>query len=476
MESPKRKMQKKNDYQRHKLFRKIKRRRKAQVKADQEVAEKQLKKKLKMPKFGDGKEKINLDDAHFDQDGNLVVNSTGVSYTPIVDDVVITPNTKYFYDPYVSAGNYFDGNWSKDLINAMPGIGDGMDVAQVIDDASKGKYLSAGTGALMLALPNAIEKPLKYFGRKGLPLLFKYYNKIDPRGQYKQLFKNLESDGNLMSVDDILKEYSSSGHFRMPTHQDHIDRNTKISPLQLFMARQTSAGRQFNPRIVEFGSPEYYNYASNRRPYLLKNPSNNGSFAFMGNSETLDPYDAVIFKNKHNSRRDLEQAITHELSHSLQRVDNFEADDLALKAFGHTPISNKYFMNIPHSEFGARGTQLKNAMGIYVDVKPGQITSDDYWDAISNYPHTYFDNNISDMRKYTSNFDAAAKFIQDYSFDSGKDIHIKPSKRGTFTKAAKARGMSVQEFANKVLKDPSKYSSTMRKKANFAHNAASWKH
>lgn len=52
MESPKRKMQKKNDYQRHKLFRKIKRRRKAQVQADQEVAEKQLKKKLRKPQKG----------------------------------------------------------------------------------------------------------------------------------------------------------------------------------------------------------------------------------------------------------------------------------------------------------------------------------------------------------------------------------------------------------------------------------------
>ena len=60
-------------------------------------------------------------------------------------------------------------------------------------------------------------------------------------------------------------------------------------------------------------------------------------------------------------------------------------------------------------------------------------------------------------------------------FGSGKDIHIKKSKRGTFTKAAKQHGMSVQSFANKVLKNPSKYSAAMRKKANFAHNAASWK-
>lgn len=60
--------------------------------------------------------------------------------------------------------------------------------------------------------------------------------------------------------------------------------------------------------------------------------------------------------------------------------------------------------------------------------------------------------------------------------NSGKDIHIKKSKRGTFTKAAKQHGMSVQSFANKVLRNPSKYSAAMRKKANFAHNAASWKH
>ena len=58
--------------------------------------------------------------------------------------------------------------------------------------------------------------------------------------------------------------------------------------------------------------------------------------------------------------------------------------------------------------------------------------------------------------------------------NSGKDINIKPSKRGTFTKAAKQHGMSVQGFANKVLKNPSKYSAAMRKKANFAHNASKW--
>ena len=63
-----------------------------------------------------------------------------------------------------------------------------------------------------------------------------------------------------------------------------------------------------------------------------------------------------------------------------------------------------------------------------------------------------------------------------HDYNSGKDVRIKPSKRGTFTKAAKQHGMSVQGFANRVLRNPSKYSAAMRKKANFAHNAAGWKH
>lgn len=55
-------------------------------------------------------------------------------------------------------------------------------------------------------------------------------------------------------------------------------------------------------------------------------------------------------------------------------------------------------------------------------------------------------------------------------------IFIKPSKRGTFTAAAKKRGMGVQEFASKVLANKENYSPAMVKKANFAKNASKWKH
>lgn len=55
-------------------------------------------------------------------------------------------------------------------------------------------------------------------------------------------------------------------------------------------------------------------------------------------------------------------------------------------------------------------------------------------------------------------------------------IYIKPSKRGTFTKAAKERGMGVQEFASKVLSNKEDYSTAMVKKANFARNSSTWRH
>ena len=54
-------------------------------------------------------------------------------------------------------------------------------------------------------------------------------------------------------------------------------------------------------------------------------------------------------------------------------------------------------------------------------------------------------------------------------------IKIAPSKKGSFTAAAKKSGMSVQQKAASVLKDPNAWPA-MKKKANFARNAAKWKH
>lgn len=57
--------------------------------------------------------------------------------------------------------------------------------------------------------------------------------------------------------------------------------------------------------------------------------------------------------------------------------------------------------------------------------------------------------------------------------NKGKDIHIKKANRGKFTESANEHNMGVQEFARQVLSAPKgKYSSTLRKRANFARNFA----
>lgn len=62
---------------------------------------------------------------------------------------------------------------------------------------------------------------------------------------------------------------------------------------------------------------------------------------------------------------------------------------------------------------------------------------------------------------------------QSQKHNSGKDIHIKKANRGKFTEAANEHNMGVQEFARQVLSAPKgKYSSTLRKRANFARNFA----
>ena len=53
-------------------------------------------------------------------------------------------------------------------------------------------------------------------------------------------------------------------------------------------------------------------------------------------------------------------------------------------------------------------------------------------------------------------------------------VSIKPSKKGTFTAAAKKAGKSVQAEAKAVLASKSA-TPAMRKKAQFAKNAAKWK-
>lgn len=61
------------------------------------------------------------------------------------------------------------------------------------------------------------------------------------------------------------------------------------------------------------------------------------------------------------------------------------------------------------------------------------------------------------------------------NYKKGKKIHIKKKNRGKFTASAKRAGQSVQEHARSVLNNPNA-TPLQKKRANFARNAAKWKH
>lgn len=86
------------------------------------------------------------------------------------------------------------------------------------------------------------------------------------------------------------------------------------------------------------------------------------------------------------------------------------------------------------------------------------------------------------LNRQNHNFNIAVEDTKNNMFNNqalqmmadGGSIYIKSSKRGTFTEAAKRRGLGVQEFASRVLANKENYSPAMVKKANFARNAAKW--
>jgi len=56
-------------------------------------------------------------------------------------------------------------------------------------------------------------------------------------------------------------------------------------------------------------------------------------------------------------------------------------------------------------------------------------------------------------------------------------IHINSEHEGEFTAKAKAHGLSVQEYANKIMSAPEgRYPGSLRKQASFARSAKKFKH
>ena len=165
MESPKRKMQKKNDYQRHKLFRKIKRRRKAQAEAEQQIAVKQLRKKLKLPKFGDGKTReVYTSDIHFNNDdaaGGVDRYGNKFDYVELPETVVTARKIPTFKDIEKQIGRKI----TQDEIDRIVAVDPEIPI-QIPQPIEKGMYSPSITNELTNTIVGTAGDAVNYLTNK----------------------------------------------------------------------------------------------------------------------------------------------------------------------------------------------------------------------------------------------------------------------------------------------------------------------
>ena len=474
MESPKRKMQKKNDYQRHKLFRKIKRRRKAQAEADQHIAEKQLRKKLKLPKFDRGEDELSIykkqvemfNDANSDPTlpGRLV-DINRVTVNPETGDVMETGGHVNL-DPVIITGKMPD--------NLKRTINKNIESNRLQDLLYKDRLSPVDPIGELVVESAAIGKPLELAGKAALYGIGRYGGKFG--------LKKLQG---LARQKLLEKEFAiSNGRHTMG---EPVPTNKTI-------------------RIQNDDQPFMFDIDQPTSQYIGKDHLNIGSYIGEGGESFVyntagDPNTVTKIKvpisDSIEDYEGLQRAVSTEYQQNklpfffkqdyLGYTDKNSIPSKVGKTFGDEQfrIVTKQPKVIPFSKVADPWftlTENDGRQGIF-----RYFDKDKIYNYLRKYgvektkdPYIYKYKNItfSDIRPQNAGIDKNGNFgfldliIHDYN--SGKDVRIKPSKRGTFTKAAKQHGMSVQGFANRVLRNPSKYSAAMRKKANFARNASKW--
>lgn len=473
MESPKRKMQKKNDYQRHKLFRKIKRRRKAQAKAEQQIAEKQLRKKLKLPKFDRGEDELStykkqvemFNDANSDPTlpGRLV-DRNRVTVNPETGDVMEVGGHVNL-DPVIVTGKMPD--------NLKRTINKNIESDRIQDLLYKDRLSPVDPVGELVVESAAIGKPLELAGKAALYGIGRYGGKL-----------GLDKLQNIARKKLLEKEFAlSNGKYTigepvLPSKTTRIQNDSQSftfdydNPFSQYIKRDD---KRIGEYITSGGESDVYNTIDGKSVIKFKDGIYQPSQNFDELQSAIQAEDKLnnlpfFFKQKYLGWSD-----KHDVIKAKKKVypeDTFYTVLSQPKVTPFSKVADPWFTL----------TENDGRQGVFRFFDENKI-----YDYLKNYgvertsePGVYKYNGITfgDVRPQNAGIDKNGNLgffdLLIHNYNSGKDIRIKKSKRGTFTKAAKQHGMSVQGFANRVLRNPSKYSVAMRKKANFAHNASKW--
>lgn len=475
MESPKRKMQKRNDYQRHKLFRKIKRRRKAQAEAEQQIAEKQLRKKLKLPKFDRGEDELStykkqvemFNDANSDPTlPGMLVDRNRVTVNPETGDVMKVGGHVNL-DPVIITGKMPD--------NLKRTINKNIESDRIQDLLYKDRLSPVDPVGELVVESAAIGKPLELAGKAALYGIGRYGGKL-----------GLDKLQNIARKKLLEKEFAlSNGKYTigepvLPSKTTRIQNDSQPftfdydNPFSQYIKRDD---KRIGEYITSGGESDVYNTIDGKSVIKFKDGIYQPSQNFDELQSAIQAEDKLnnlpfFFKQKYLGWSD-----KHDVIKAKKKVypeDTFYTVLSQPKVTPFSKVADPWFtLTENDGRQGALRFFDENKIYDYLKGYGVERTSE---------PGVYKYNGITfgDVAPRNAGIDKNGNLgfldLLIHNYNSGKDIHIKKSKRGTFTKAAKQHGMSVQGFANRVLRNPSKYSAAMRKKANFAHNAAGWKH
>ena len=533
MESPKRKMQKKNDYQRHKLFRKIKRRRKAQAEAEQQIAEKQLRKKLKLPKFdtGDDARMVYLRDivGHDPYTGQDILKTgervsrrlqTVNIYQRDLSKVDAAERNKELrdlkeymgdaaFDKYMSnlqtkkdiQNAQYQKTWQGEVADAIDGGMTALALHPTTQPAADMYFALRGAKELSNGNPYGVLGMVPVAGN-ALPEIKNVAKQIyfsnNPNAQYLRYIGGKIKYGLDAQFPDLYRRYSI-----LP---DMSQKYTIVSPINSRFAYESGDA---SPLISNF-TTDYPVLPNNGGDWSTRSILRFPGKTLLGkNVISTRPSDTFTFGENIKVPTKNIQVFNQNTNQKLQEAFELMQKNAGLRKSGRFLLEkprdygSEFEQALLEEATKANRPRLKDYQFMdYVfrpkytsqvhdaDILNSKNLPEDLLDALSNAQsrEQLFDGHYKNV-VYNPASPVESQFresvgivernkipINKRKFNSGKDIHIKKSKRDTFTKAAKQHGISVQGFANRVLRNPSKYSVAMRKKANFAHNAAGWKH
>lgn len=355
--------------------------------------------------------------------------------------------------------------------------------------------------------PTIVSEPLNENPVKGAKLFLKsWYDNPTSRQMLETVHEDIKSKvpnespyGKKIneSLDDRLQKANDTNVYRIE-HKINGDGTVTMAPKGLeSLGRRglinVRGGRGFvYPELTdESGNPVSKEEADYRWRKALSDFYNSENSSIGG---VYNPSDKEIYMPVYNSY--LVNPITHELEHAYNDIvpeTMYSTDNINYKL--KNGVQEDRLRDSP-TERTARLMQLRQELDLNPDKRdytnkdvakmlkqlaPGQLKDDlnrieeqsianmlNFIAYNSKEKNNSNQNNNYNFNRFSNNEN------QNVSLAKLGTIKIKPENKGKFTNKANMKGLSVQEFANKVLNNKENYNISTIKQANFAKNANKW--